>query len=135
MLETIVAHGNFLTLDASLPLSRIADFLDKAAPLTQEAGLKPLLIAHLGDGNVQYAVVAGAQPWDADRVAAFTRRMVALLTDFSSSFSAEHGIGRAKVATLAREKQPAQYRLMQTIRHGIDPAGRLSPGLLLEAAE
>ncbi len=120
MLETIVAHGNFLTLDASLPLSRIADFLDKAAPLTQEAGLKPLLIA---------------QPWDADRVAAFTRRMVALLTDFSSSFSAEHGIGRAKVATLAREKQPAQYRLMQTIRHGIDPAGRLSPGLLLEAAE
>lgn len=135
VLETIVAHGDFLTLDASLPLSRIADFLDKAAPLRQEAGLKPLLIAHLGDGNVHYAVVAGARPWDADRVAAFTRRMVALLTNFGGSFSAEHGIGRAKVATLAREKQPAQYRLMQTIRHAIDPAGRLSPGLLLEAAE
>lgn len=134
VLETIVAHGDFLTLDASLPLSRIPTFLERAAPLAEEAGLKPLLIAHLGDGNVHYSVVPGGRPWDEDRAAAFGTQMVDLLTEFGGSFSAEHGIGRAKVATLARKKQPAQYRLMQTIRHAVDPAGRLSPGLLLETA-
>lgn len=133
VLETIVAQGDFLSLDASLPLSRIPDFLDRAAPIAEEAGLKPLLIAHLGDGNVHYAVVAGALPWDAGRTSAFTEDMVALLTGFGGSFSAEHGIGRAKVATLARHKQPAQYHLMQKIRHAVDPDVTLSPGLLLKA--
>lgn len=132
VLETIVAHGDFLSLDASLPLSRIPEFLDRAAPLTREAGMEPLLIAHLGDGNVHYAVVAGDRPWDTERARAFADRMVALLTEMGGSFSAEHGIGRAKVDTLARVKQPAQYRLMQAIRQAVDPERRLSPGLLLE---
>lgn len=132
VLETIVAQGDFLALDASLPLSRIPEFLDRAAPLADNAGLKPLLIAHLGDGNVHYAVVAGEQPWNTGRVSAFTEDMIALLTGFGGSFSAEHGIGRAKLDTLARHKQPAQYQLMQTIRHAVDPDATLSPGLLLK---
>ncbi|MDV6329159.1 FAD-linked oxidase C-terminal domain-containing protein, partial [Idiomarina sp. Sol25] len=81
-LVTIVSHGDFVALDASLPLSRIPEFLDRATPLTEEAGLKPLLIAHLGDGNVHYAVVAGASPWQVERVRAFTDQMIALLNDF-----------------------------------------------------
>lgn len=134
VLETIVSHGDFLTLDASLPLSRIPEFLARAAPLTEQAGLKPLLIAHLGDGNVHYAVVAGASPLEAERARSFTDRMIALLNDFGGSFSAEHGIGRAKVRLLAQEKQAAQYQMMQAIRKAIDPAGHLSPGLLLDPA-
>ncbi len=48
------------------------------------------------------------------------------------SFSAEHWIGRTKVATLAARKDSAQLGLMQGFRQVFDPLGLLNPGVMLE---
>lgn len=47
-----------LSLDVSLPLSHLPEFLGRAALIAQTARLRPMLVAHLGDGNLQYAVIA-----------------------------------------------------------------------------
>ncbi|MCJ7874686.1 FAD-binding oxidoreductase [Phaeobacter sp. J2-8] len=134
VLETIQAEGPFLSLDASLPLARVAEFIDRVAPLADTANLRPLLVAHLGDGNVHYAVVAAQGcDWDALDSKGFGMRVGDILAEMGGSFSAEHGIGRTKVATLAARKDSAQLGLMHGIRQVFDPLGLLNPGVMLEA--
>mgnify|MGYP001627859815 FL=1 len=133
VLESIQANGPFLSLDASLPLSQVAGFIDRAALLATAGNFRPLLVAHLGDGNVHYAVVAAAgHDWDALDRAGFVEQMTDLVVEMGGSFSAEHGIGRSKVATLAARKDPAQIGLMRGIKQVFDPGTGLNPGVVLE---
>ncbi|MDT0683558.1 FAD-binding oxidoreductase [Roseicyclus sp. F158] len=131
VLETIVAHGPFVALDVSLPLSAVPEVLRQAQPLAEESGLKPLLVGHLGDGNIHYAVVAApGQTWDPETVRSFSDRLTDLVTAYGGSYSAEHGIGRAKAATLAKRKDPAQLATMRAIKAALDPESLLGRGIL-----
>ena len=130
MLETLVAH-DFTHLDVSVPLSQFSGFIAAAAPLTHSAGLRPLLVGHLGDGNVHYAVVGqGGQAPDPARLAGFMDDLTDLLLVHGGSFSAEHGIGRSKTAVLAAHKDPAQLAAMRAIKAALDPEGLFNPGVL-----
>lgn len=129
-LEALVKLGPFVALDASLPLSRVPEFLSRADPLAEAAGLRVLPIGHLGDGNLHYSVVAAeGHDWDPQRVAAFSSQVYDLLEDLGGSFSAEHGIGRSKAATLAKRKEPSQFALMRAIKASIDPNNLLGNGI------
>lgn len=130
VLEAIRAEGRFLSLDFSLPLSGIADFVARAAPLTAAAGLSPRLVGHLGDGNIHYAVTRPGEDWDGAAADAFAERMMDLLADYGGSYSAEHGIGRSKAAVLAARKDPAQMETMRRIKAALDPEGLFNPGVL-----
>ncbi|MEM7724734.1 MAG: FAD-linked oxidase C-terminal domain-containing protein [Pseudomonadota bacterium] len=129
VLETLSAH-DFAHIDASLPLSEVPAFIDKAAPLAAAAGVRPLLVGHLGDGNIHYAVV----PTDdtAPDIDTFFDRLTDLLIAHRGSFSAEHGIGRAKAGLLAARKDPAQLTAMRAIKQALDPEGLLNPGVLFD---
>ena len=48
------------------------------------------------------------------------------------TISAEHGIGVAKVAWLAEDRSAADVAAMRAIKHALDPAGMLNPGVLFE---
>ena len=133
VLETIRATGPFLSLDVSLPLSQVPAFLDRAAPLAAESGLKPMLVGHLGDGNIHYAVVADeGECWEnIDRVR-FASRIVDLLVDIGGSYSAEHGIGRAKADMLKKRKESSQFQTLRTIKRALDPNGMFGAGVLFQ---
>jgi FAD/FMN-containing dehydrogenase len=47
------------------------------------------------------------------------------------SFSAEHGVGRAKVAELERYGDPAKLAAMRAIKAALDPLGIMNPGAVL----
>ncbi len=49
----------------------------------------------------------------------------------SCSISAEHGIGRLKVAELARRADPVELSLMHALKRALDPKGILNPGKVL----
>ena len=52
---------------------------------------------------------------------------------FGGSVSAEHGIGRLKVNSLPRYKDPVALQLMHRIKHALDPYNLMNPGRVLKA--
>jgi len=117
--------------DVALPLDRVAEFIDRAnarmAELDPESD--PFYVAHLGDGNVHYTVYVGSDDIQhRDRV---TEAIEDIVADLGGSFSAEHGIGQSKLATLRRRKDPVALDVMRQIKAALDPKGILNPGKTL----
>ena len=51
--------------------------------------------------------------------------------ELGGSFSAEHGVGRAKVGDLQRYADPARLEAMRAVKAALDPAGIMNPGAVL----
>jgi FAD/FMN-containing dehydrogenase len=54
-----------------------------------------------------------------------------MVHDAGGSFSAEHGIGRLKVAELERYASTVELELMRAIKRAFDPNGIMNPGKVL----
>lgn len=89
---------------------------------------------HLGDGNLHFnTYVENRQRTDAKARAAHdvTTLVYDLVQKYKGSFSAEHGIGIAKVAELVRYKSAVEVDLMRTVKRALDPNGLMNPGKVL----
>jgi FAD/FMN-containing dehydrogenase len=122
--------------DISLPLGAIPHFIAQAGPALARLGNWRInCFGHLGDGNLHYNVFLerGAGPAaPAEREA--VKRLVHDMTDaLGGSVSAEHGIGRLKVADLETYGDPAKLAAMRAIKAALDPAGIMNPGAVLRA--
>ena len=130
--------GAVASHDISLPLSELPGFLERAgAALT---GLNPRLrvnaFGHLGDGNLHYNIFPpdGQSRADWAHLADDVTRIVHdLCMGCEGSFSAEHGVGRMKVAELERYGDPVKLAVMGQIKTTLDPNGILNPGAVLRA--
>ena len=49
----------------------------------------------------------------------------------AGSISAEHGLGRTKVAAAASYKSDVEVDLMRAVKQALDPAGLMNPGVLV----
>ncbi|OYW56471.1 MAG: hydroxyacid dehydrogenase [Hyphomicrobium sp. 32-62-53] len=129
-------EGGSIKHDVSLPVSRVPEFLERAAAIVERVcpGARPVPFGHLGDGNVHYNV---SQPVGADKAAflALWEPMSAAIHDLvagmGGSISAEHGIGRMKRDALRRFKDPVALDMMCAIKSALDPNGILNPGKVL----
>ncbi|WP_299359154.1 FAD-binding oxidoreductase [uncultured Paracoccus sp.] len=127
--------GAIVSHDISLPLSEIAGFIDDAGAMLARMGdLRINCFGHLGDGNLHYNVFAPAgqsrDAYDALR-APIQEAVHQMVVDRNGSFSAEHGVGRMKVADLARWGDPARLAAMRAIKAALDPLGIMNPGAVL----
>ncbi|MBU2116610.1 MAG: FAD-binding oxidoreductase [Alphaproteobacteria bacterium] len=121
--------------DVSVPVSRIAEFIDaaEAAVLAFEPGARISAFGHVGDGNLHYDVM---RPLDADPVAFMARQPEGskvvhdLVAAFDGSISAEHGLGRLKTDEARRYKSDVEQDAMRAIRAALDPHGILNPAVL-----
>lgn len=118
----------YIDTDVAVPLDQVEAFLDRAnariAATDPEA--EPFYIAHLGDGNVHYGCYVSAEsPAHKDAIIAIVEDVVA---ELGGSFSAEHGVGQSKLATMRRRKNPVALDMMRRIKHALDPQGILNPG-------
>ena len=57
-----------------------------------------------------------------------------LVREFGGSFSAEHGIGRLKVAELERYASAVELELMRAVKRAFDPHGIMNPGKVLRTS-
>jgi FAD/FMN-containing dehydrogenase len=117
-------------LDVALPLSRLAEgvaAIERAALDAGGPGVRPFLFGHLLDGNVH--VNLGGVP--DGRRESVERAVLETVLAHGGSIGAEHGIGRAKVAWLSADRSPADIAAMRAVKAALDPAGLLSPGVLL----
>jgi FAD/FMN-containing dehydrogenase len=122
--------------DVSVAVSAIPAFIEEAgAAMAQRfPGSNVICFGHLGDGNLHYnAFVPGRNRSDAAAREAtdVTGLVYDLVERYNGSFSAEHGIGRAKVEELRRYKDPVELELMHAIKRTLDPHGLMNPGKVL----
>ena len=131
-------EGGSVKNDVSLPLSRVPEFISRATAAVEAAmpGIRACAFGHIGDGNIHFNL---SQPVAMDRatfMAAWEQleRIVSdIAADLDGSFSAEHGIGELKRASLLRYKPAVEIELMRQLKRAIDPAGIMNPGKILES--
>ena len=133
------AIGAICSSDISLPLSEIASFIAKMpVALARYGDIRINCFGHLGDGNLHYNLfpAAGMAASDYRAMRADLQAEVHRLThELGGSVSAEHGVGRLKVADIARFGDPVKLQLMRQIKDTLDPQGIMNPGAVLPLRE
>ncbi len=134
--EAQKGEGGSIKHDISVPVARVPELLVKAAEAVQRVcpGARPVPFGHFGDGNVHYNISQPPGMARADYLAlwdAMAHAVHDVAVSLGGSISAEHGIGRLKVAELARVKSPVEIELMRRVKAALDPKGILNPGKLL----
>lgn len=135
--EANLKAGTGTTLDASVRVLVVPAFVEAASAALVKAfpDALPVVVSHMGDGNVHFiAMFRSDRPGpkrDPKRTAAEINLLINdIVVAHGGSFSAEHGIGRKLTAELKRLSQPERYGLMLQIKRMIDPDNIMNPGVL-----
>ncbi|MEG9267953.1 FAD-binding oxidoreductase [Qipengyuania sp. Mu-71] len=134
------AIGPAMQHDISVPVARMAEFVETAAPQVEKRfpGTRAVGFGHLGDGNIHFHVLAPAGAvrgeWEMGDGKAISEFVHDRVTDFGGSLSAEHGIGQMKRDELGRLGDPVALSLMRKVKQALDPQGILNPGKLVPLA-
>jgi FAD/FMN-containing dehydrogenase len=130
--------GSVSSHDISVPLGAIPGFIKKGGEVIGKIGdFRINCFGHLGDGNLHYNVFPQPGRSRADHEHqrdAIKRAVHDLVHEMGGSISAEHGIGRLKVADLERYGDPAKLSAMRAIKAALDPLGIMNPGAILRAS-
>ena len=137
IIEAQAQQGRHLRTDVSIPVSRIARFLEDthAALARTEPAAVPLAYGHLGDGNIHFNVLPPPGLDEDGRVAALYRCEAAIFKAVDAangSISAEHGIGSVKRQAFLARTPTIEIDLMRRIKSAIDPSGTMNPGRILD---
>ncbi len=125
--------GAMLKWDVSVPLDRIATFLDAALPAVRDiAGdAVPYAAGHVGDGNIHFAAFLPDDDRLPARRAALYDRIDGLIWELGGSIVAEHGVGALFRDRLRGQKGAVEIDLMHRVKAALDPLGVMNPGKLL----
>ena len=129
--EITVARQPCIDTDVALPLDLVPEFYRRihARLPTLDPGCETLSVCHLGDGNVHFTVVPTRD--DPALHDAVVEAVEDVVGELHGSFSAEHGVGLSKLATMARRKDPVALDVMRAIKMALDPDGRMNPGKVI----
>ncbi|WP_188128107.1 FAD-binding oxidoreductase [Shimia marina] len=127
--------GSVASHDISLPLGALPAFIAEAGEKIRAQGpFRINCFGHVGDGNLHFNVFPprGGNRHDYDDIRAEVSRSVHdLVKAYGGSFSAEHGVGRLKVADLQTYGDPSRLAAMRAIKAALDPHGIMNPGAVL----
>ncbi|MDZ4311699.1 MAG: FAD-binding oxidoreductase [Cypionkella sp.] len=129
--EITVARQPAIDTDICLPVDAVAVFFERihARLPSLDPGAETLSVAHLGDGNIHFTV------FGSDDSAALYDTVVEAVEDevqaLGGSFSAEHGVGLSKLASMRRRKDPLALDVMRSLKAALDPEGRMNPGKVI----
>jgi len=131
--------GGSIKCDVSVPLSRIAAFVEEASARVLELvpDARMVIYGHMGDGNVHFNPLRPRDQAAKDFLAQWYEPVSTLVDGLAyagnGSVSAEHGIGVAKRDDLVRYKSQVELELMWQVKRALDPMNLLNPGKVLPA--
>jgi FAD/FMN-containing dehydrogenase len=129
--EITISQKPLINNDVALPLDKVSEFFETIGDRLEalDPGIEPVCVAHLGDGNVHYVVWPKSQnPAVHDEIVETVEEIVLSL---GGSFSAEHGIGIAKLPSMERRKNPVAMAVMRQIKVALDPNNLMNPGKVI----
>ncbi len=132
--EITFARRPFVDTDIAVPLDRAEAFMIAVHARLHDTvpDAETLTVAHLGDGNLHFTVFpVDDRPGLHDRILTVIEDVVASL---DGSFSAEHGVGLSKLASMTRRKDPVALAVMRSVKAALDPDGRMNPGKVIPQA-
>ena len=129
-------EGLSIKHDVSVPISRIAEFLERADSALRQAfpDIRIVAFGHVGDGNLHYNQSKAESAENAAFIAvqpAVNRLVHDLVHELGGSISAEHGIGQLKREEILRYKSSVEMATMRTLKRALDPHGLMNPGKVL----
>jgi FAD/FMN-containing dehydrogenase len=121
--------------DVSVPVSRMADFIEAAsrAMAALTPGARVVAFGHVGDGNVHFDVLApeGGDPALHAACRDQGARIVHdIIASMEGSISAEHGLGTMKSAEALLYKAPVEVAALRALRAALDPQRIMNPRVL-----
>ena len=134
------AEGKAIKHDISLPISRIAEFIERTNTAMENAfpGHRMVVFGHLGDGNLHYNLSPAVGDAGDRHVAAFSalegpvnKLVHDAVAEMNGSISAEHGLGVLRRDESARYKSTVELELMRAIKDAFDPLHLMNPGKVL----
>lgn len=134
--EAQKVEGVSIKHDISLPVSRIAEFIERADTALSAAfpGVRIVCFGHVGDGNLHYNQ---SKPLAQDNAAfiaqsgAVNRIVHDIVHELGGSISAEHGLGQLKRDEILRYKSDVEMDMMRAVKKALDPKGLMNPGKVL----
>ncbi len=119
--------------DIAVPVERLADTCAGLQELFARHGYTDAVIfGHAKDGNVHFLINERFDdPASLIRYQEFTEEMVDLVLAAGGTLKAEHGTGRIMAPYVRRQYGDELYGMMLDIKRVFDPAGILSPGIVV----
>ena len=126
-------EGGSIKHDVAVPVASVPEFLRRAerAVLALLPNARPYPYGHLGDGNMHFNI---SQPIDMPRDKFLARwdsvnRVVHDIADeLNGTFSAEHGVGIARLDDMLRYKDEVSLDLYRRVKAALDPQGLFNAG-------
>lgn len=130
--EAQLQLGNVIKHDISLPISELNEFIQTTDARLKESwpDIDIIVFGHVGDGNLHYNIVGMnlvASALLENRRGQINRLVHDQVYLHNGSFSAEHGIGQAKVTELTERKSSVEMTLMRAIKKSVDPLYIMNP--------
>lgn len=131
--EAEKARGKSVKHDISVPISRIAEFIERGDAALNAAfpSAQVICFGHIGDGNLHYNLSFPGVTPSAEQTRAANSIVYALLDELGGSISAEHGLGQMKRDEITRHKSAVELDMMRAIKRALDPHGIMNPGKVL----
>jgi FAD/FMN-containing dehydrogenase len=129
--------GGSISHDISVPVSDIAAFVAEADAAMEKAypGIRHCCFGHVGDGNLHYNPVR-PEGWTQERYMqdydAINRIVHDIVIKHRGSISAEHGIGRIRLAENHHYKSDVEIDLLRAVKRAFDPHNIMNPGKLVQ---
>ena len=121
--------GATLLDDVALPITKIAEFVERVEKLSTEVNLTIGIFGHAGDGNMHPTIVHDhGDAAAAERAKKAFSEIVEIAQSLGGSASGEHGIGSIKAGFVANETSAKVIELQRAVKKVFDPNSILNPG-------
>ena len=121
--------GATLLDDVAVPISKIAELVERVEALAKKYNLTIGIFGHAGDGNMHPTIVHDHGDLKAqERAIAAFGEIVEIAQSLGGTASGEHVIGSIKQGFAANELSPAVIELQRAVKRAFDPKGILNPG-------
>ena len=124
-----------LVTDICVPISRLAESVERARDMIAAAGLVGPILGHVGDGNFHAILLLDRDnPQELETARDLAHDLAAMALEMHGTITGEHGVGLGKRGLMADEHGEA-WNVMGEIKRALDPKGILNPGKVVPDAE